>query len=422
MRPPPSVCQPSAGRMAVERDRPGSRSPLPAAPAHEQPLEPTTPFPRPPPGCIPTARPSRSGRWSPGGSPSSASSPAAAWGRCTRPRTPRCATRVAMKTILPEFAADPNAMERFRREVLLARRITHFNVCRIFELYDTFDPSGDRLLVPHHGAAARRDPGRAAGPHRPAGDRRALGAAPPARRRARGDAPPGRGAPRLQAGERLPGPPARRGRPRPAARRHHRLRHRPRAAPGGEGRRHLDDRPRGLHRDPGVHGPGAADRRDHLGRHRHLRAGHRALRGAHRPHPVRWADADGGSAQAAPAGGRPALGVPPHAGCTLGRGGAPLPGEGALGPVPLGARPGPGARCERPGHADPGGGARVPEPLRPSRRRVDLHRARRARRSRAVDRLGGAAPRPPRGGVPRPARAQPRGPGQPAARVAGEAA
>ncbi len=54
-------------------------------------------------------------------------------------------TRVALKTILPEFAADPNAMERFRREVLLARRITHFNVCRIFELYDTFDPAGDRL-------------------------------------------------------------------------------------------------------------------------------------------------------------------------------------------------------------------------------------------------------------------------------------
>ncbi len=54
-------------------------------------------------------------------------------------------TRVALKTILPEFAADPNAMERFRREVLLARRITHFNVCRIFELYDTLDPRGDRL-------------------------------------------------------------------------------------------------------------------------------------------------------------------------------------------------------------------------------------------------------------------------------------
>ena len=39
-------------------------------------------------------------------------------------------------------------MERFRREVLLARRITHFNVCRIFELYDTFDPRGDRLSFP----------------------------------------------------------------------------------------------------------------------------------------------------------------------------------------------------------------------------------------------------------------------------------
>src|SRR6185295_5553047 len=52
--------------------------------------------------------------------------------------------------------------------------------------------------------------------------------------------------------------------------------------------------------------------------HRHLRAGDRPLRGAHRAHSVRWTDADGGSAQAAPAGGhathrpsaepRPALG------------------------------------------------------------------------------------------------------------------
>ena len=54
-------------------------------------------------------------------------------------------TRVAMKTILPEFSADPNAMERFRREVLLARRITHFNVCRIFELYDAVDARGERV-------------------------------------------------------------------------------------------------------------------------------------------------------------------------------------------------------------------------------------------------------------------------------------
>ncbi len=54
-------------------------------------------------------------------------------------------TRVAVKTILPEFAADPTAMERFRREVLLARRVTHFNICRMFELYEAVDARGDRL-------------------------------------------------------------------------------------------------------------------------------------------------------------------------------------------------------------------------------------------------------------------------------------
>ena len=43
-------------------------------------------------------------------------------------------TRVALKTILPEFSSDSEALERFRREVLLARRITHPNVCRIHDL------------------------------------------------------------------------------------------------------------------------------------------------------------------------------------------------------------------------------------------------------------------------------------------------
>src|SRR5262249_28224925 len=44
------------------------------------------------------------------------------------------ATRVALKFIQPGLAGDPSVRERFRREILLARRITHPNVCRIFEL------------------------------------------------------------------------------------------------------------------------------------------------------------------------------------------------------------------------------------------------------------------------------------------------
>jgi serine/threonine-protein kinase len=41
---------------------------------------------------------------------------------------------VALKVIRRELAADPAMLERFRREVKLARRVTHHNVARTFEL------------------------------------------------------------------------------------------------------------------------------------------------------------------------------------------------------------------------------------------------------------------------------------------------
>jgi eukaryotic-like serine/threonine-protein kinase len=43
--------------------------------------------------------------------------------------------RVAIKTIRPEILAQPNALTRFKREVRLARQVTHPNVCRIFDLF-----------------------------------------------------------------------------------------------------------------------------------------------------------------------------------------------------------------------------------------------------------------------------------------------
>lgn len=43
--------------------------------------------------------------------------------------------RVAVKTIRPEILSQPNAIARFRREVHLARQVTHPNVCRIFDLF-----------------------------------------------------------------------------------------------------------------------------------------------------------------------------------------------------------------------------------------------------------------------------------------------
>ena len=42
---------------------------------------------------------------------------------------------VALKAIRPEIAQDPRAIERFKREIHLARKVTHGNVCRIFDVF-----------------------------------------------------------------------------------------------------------------------------------------------------------------------------------------------------------------------------------------------------------------------------------------------
>lgn len=41
---------------------------------------------------------------------------------------------VALKFLRPELHADPQASERFRREIKLARKVTHPNVCRVFDV------------------------------------------------------------------------------------------------------------------------------------------------------------------------------------------------------------------------------------------------------------------------------------------------
>lgn len=48
--------------------------------------------------------------------------------------------RVALKTIRPDLAGQTLTLQRFRREVQMARRVTHRNVCRIF---DVFHHQGD---------------------------------------------------------------------------------------------------------------------------------------------------------------------------------------------------------------------------------------------------------------------------------------
>jgi tetratricopeptide (TPR) repeat protein len=52
---------------------------------------------------------------------------------------------VALKTIRPEIAGRERALDRFRREILLARKVTHPNVCRIFDLghHPADEPGGE---------------------------------------------------------------------------------------------------------------------------------------------------------------------------------------------------------------------------------------------------------------------------------------
>jgi tetratricopeptide (TPR) repeat protein len=42
--------------------------------------------------------------------------------------------RVALKTIRPQVSSNPQMLRRFKQEIQLARRVTHPNVCRIFDL------------------------------------------------------------------------------------------------------------------------------------------------------------------------------------------------------------------------------------------------------------------------------------------------
>ena len=43
--------------------------------------------------------------------------------------------RIALKTILSHIAADERSILLFKREVHLARQVTHPNVCRIYDVF-----------------------------------------------------------------------------------------------------------------------------------------------------------------------------------------------------------------------------------------------------------------------------------------------
>src|SRR5437867_1431405 len=42
--------------------------------------------------------------------------------------------RVALKVLKPEIAEQSETIERFKAELLLARKITHKNICRVYEM------------------------------------------------------------------------------------------------------------------------------------------------------------------------------------------------------------------------------------------------------------------------------------------------
>jgi serine/threonine protein kinase len=54
---------------------------------------------------------------------------------------------VALKTLKPTLAGDAVQLERFRREIQNARKVTHLNVCRIFDIGHHTTDGRDRLFL-----------------------------------------------------------------------------------------------------------------------------------------------------------------------------------------------------------------------------------------------------------------------------------
>ncbi|HEX3471921.1 MAG TPA: protein kinase, partial [Silvibacterium sp.] len=54
---------------------------------------------------------------------------------------------VALKTILPHMADDPALQQRFEREVLLAREVTHPNLCPIYDIFHREQPPPSFLFL-----------------------------------------------------------------------------------------------------------------------------------------------------------------------------------------------------------------------------------------------------------------------------------
>ena len=53
----------------------------------------------------------------------------------------------ALKALRPEIAADSVVRQRFEREVLLAREVSHPNVCPTFDIFRVDGPGGPLLFL-----------------------------------------------------------------------------------------------------------------------------------------------------------------------------------------------------------------------------------------------------------------------------------
>ncbi len=63
------------------------------------------------------------------------------WGIVYRARDRETDEIIALKALRPELSGDSRLVERFKRELRLARRITHKNVCRVYDLHRTSELS-----------------------------------------------------------------------------------------------------------------------------------------------------------------------------------------------------------------------------------------------------------------------------------------